>query len=779
MQRSTDPTQYPQTGARPAQALHRRGRQPRHGAARTDSFSSRRASSSRDFASIGNGALRGVKRSLGLALCAGLLGLGLVPAAQAFAETCPNEAARTGPSANLPDCRAYEMVTPLEKQDRLQGSGDVATTPAFLGASADGQHVLFAANVPLPGSLTGQQDVREDTRTSAAWTSFSLEPAEALFAAPAQLAATHGLAVSPTFERVLLATTAALAPGDQHTEGAELYLRRGDGTFEWISQGSLGQASPGPNLFDATTNRGQVLSYGTSLDLRHVIFSWSSPLLPGAQAIQPGYTGLYERLDGATTIVDVNSEGQPIGTCGASLGGSGGEGRVLNDISDNGARVFFIAPGAPGCLESGSEVKPQLYVREDGRSTLEISLPEPGIVDPYGPQEAHFAGATPDGQVAYFTSHQELTALANTGPEDSSADLYSYDLSAHRLTDISATGDPAGARLDAKSGLGLVGFSEDGQLVYFVADGQIGGAGSEGHPNLYLSDHGHVRYIATLGESSYDQQIAVEAGTASVTPDGLHLLFDSTTDLTSYQSQGHSEVYEYEAPTAAIRCISCNPSGIPPRGNSFLPSSSAFRGLITDLAGNGSYAFFDSEEGLVAQDQNNAVDVYEYQGGTVHLISGGRGTYPSEFLGATPSGNDVYFGSYDSLVGPDSDGGQWDLYDARIGGGLPPSEVPRSCASAATCKATVGAPAFGQPATSSSAEASLPSPVASEPAAKPRPAARARARAQKLGQALKACRRRARNTRPTCERRARRLYAPAKASPRSAKSSAPARRGTR
>ena len=55
-------------------------------------------------------------------------------------------------------------------------------------------------------------------------------------------------------------------------------------------------------------------------------------------------------------------------------------------------------------------------------------------------------------------------------------------------------------------------------------------------------------------------------------------------------------------------------------------------------------------------------------GGCIDLISSGQSTHDSEFLEASPNGNDVFFTTLQSLV--PADFGLVDVYDARVDGGF-------------------------------------------------------------------------------------------------------------
>jgi hypothetical protein len=159
-----------------------------------------------------------------------------------------------------------------------------------------------------------------------------------------------------------------------------------------------------------------------------------------------------------------------------------------------------------------------------------------------------------------------------------------------------------------------------------------------------------------------------------------------------------------------ITCVSCPPSGAPPTADSSDVPRTGVGGTFVDwhenhaLSDDGSRVFFSTAQQLVPQDVNNKEDVYEYDvpSGTVHLISSGTGADDSWFLDASANGDDAFFTTSQQLVGWDNDQ-QYDLYDARVGGGFPdPPPAGVTCDPSVSCQGTPSAPPGLQPAASAS-----------------------------------------------------------------------------
>jgi hypothetical protein len=117
-----------------------------------------------------------------------------------------------------------------------------------------------------------------------------------------------------------------------------------------------------------------------------------------------------------------------------------------------------------------------------------------------------------------------------------------------------------------------------------------------------------------------------------------------------------------------------------------------------NLSDDGNRLFFESFEALVPRDGNGKGDVYEWQrasgqgecdtkgaelfvpdaGGCLSLLSSGQSPSDSVFDDATPDGNDVFIKTDSSLLPQDP--GLVDVYDVRVGGGLPvPDPVAVPC----------------------------------------------------------------------------------------------------
>ncbi len=505
--------------------------------------------------------------------------------------------------------------------------------------------------------------------------------------------------------------------------------------------------------------------------------------------------------DASRTEVTVTSERVDAFAVGERISGYGiAAGTTVTHVS--GSALTLSAPA--GASESSVPLSAGGECTEAGQAcTIDVSASQRAVPDDHGLRPARYWGASGDGSKVFFTSSAELTDDAYTGIADNAANLYEYDLTNGKLTDLSVdTADVA----DGAAVQGIVQVSQDGSYVYFVADGKLAAGATAGQPNLYvIQDGGSPRFIVTLegsdstdwgieGEGQPDQGAnSPEGNTAVLTATGTRLAFVSERSLTGYDNRqaqagdcegvalnGYAqetgkcrEVYLYDAETGGLECASCNPTGARPGGSSSL-SSHAQRYLADYRARNlleDGTLFFESADALVPHASDGRNNVYEYEDGHVYAISDVAGRYESLFLDASANGANVFFATADQLL-PEDKSDNVAVYDARVGGGFPVAATTLGCDNGDSCKP----PPSAQPAvlTAPPASATFNGPGNLAPPASPAPPVRAKTltKAQKLAAALRACRKDKRKAkRQGCEKQAQRRYGAAKAKAKARKAS--------
>jgi hypothetical protein len=712
-------------------------------------------------------------------------------------EQCPNAASRQGPSAALPDCRAYEQVTPTDKgdaQDLFPSNGLerlAAATENTGYPAADGEHFLFVAE----SSFTGGDAVHSSyvfSRTPQGWTTKSLSPGPGVHFTMAKLFNPADLSEVGVEDHRF-----SNLPG-QHEEQARYdYTGAPGGPYT-----TLGVVPYGGG------NEASETMVGASTDLSHVVLqSVDHELAPGGAGQDEGSFALYEAFAGQLRLVNVASDGSLLNPCGAELGlgeSTLHTGTTHDAVSNDGSKIFFTAPdpvpfqvsgSKAGCWNPGTtpqENPPQLYMRLDGTSTVEVSAPDPGVSDPAGPQPAVYVGASADGSKVFFMTTGELT------PDDTThaPELYEYDTEApegKRLKRIS--GGESGS---AEGDVDFVGaVSSDGSTVYFTAFGKLASGASAieeqkfGLVNLYRYDTitGKTTYMTRVdadeyplapGQSgswymrSFPGAHAENVALASnadwyTTANGQYLAFGSIMPLTGYDNSSQcqnlfqgsefgnfdgkcAELYRYNAADNSIICVSC--AGGPPVDNARfnrspfeVPSSAPPRPISED----GSYVFFETLNALVPNTGQEKLHVYEWHDGRISLISSPQDPSNAYFLGASADGANVFFGTHAQLVPGDTDVGG-DLYDARIDGGFT-GLTPALCTGTG-CQGVPGAPPIFATPASTTFEGVGNFPPSAASVALPR--GKGLTQAQQLAKALKACRRdRSRSKRRQCEALAR------------------------
>lgn len=579
---------------------------------------------------------------------------------------CENAALRTGFSAGLGECRAYEQVTPVDKGGIGPAAG-IAVQP-------NGEGVAYYSWLPFPGSPGGTVSSYVARRTASGWQNTPISP-------PTENRSTEGLTdapyvrdISPDLSTAIFQTS---YPIDKEAQGrieeppgyeqpVQVYEREANGTFNWLSQP--------PTLPDTYPDQSVLVGASSDNNLSHAFIATEKPLTPQAKGSKA--INLYENTNGHIQSINLAPGTETLIPGGADVGYElqpvvhgvdepwTGAPSYQSAVSANGESVFFTAP-----LSGGA---PQLYVREHGE-TVEVSVSQrSGSAGQPAEAGARFMAASRYGSKALFFSESQLTDAAPKG-----GGFYEYATEGGGLTFVAA--DPAGVSSEE-----IVGSTSDLSYVYFWGKSE-----ATVTPTLFVL---HDRLVREVGKVELGNYESAAHDQASMSADGRFVVFVSGRQLTAYRNEGHPEVYEYDAnETQGLRCVSCRPDDGAASGEASLMAQqhTGFFGVkapvqLHDVTSGGA-VFFNSTEKLVARDDNSAEDVYEYNDGVVRLISGGVGSAPSVLLGISEDGSNVFFFTYESLAGQDTDNGIADIYDARVGGGIAARQAAVPCASNETC----------------------------------------------------------------------------------------------
>lgn len=547
----------------------------------------------------------------------------------------------------LLDGRAWEMVSPLEKDGGAVAAPETLAGGGVQQAAAAGGAVTYGSSSSFGGSAQGAPPASQyiARRGAGGWSSENITtPILSGSYGSGQLGVPYQLFSNDLARGLLLngrhcrggGENCPVAnpplPGSGAPAGYQNYYLRDSASGGFRALLDAGDIATTP----LSSSRFDLAFAGANPDLRRVVLSTCAALTADAVEVPDGERcdadspNLYEWTEAGLGLINL-LPGQGQGTPGAALAAPTGA------VATGADRVYFTLAG-------------NLYLRQGGATEQ---------VDEAAGGGGKFETAAADGSVAFFTKGEEL---------------WRYDAAAMEASELS------------DGVLGVLGASADASHLYYLTSS-----------GLLLHVGAETRTVAGAADpGSYPPA----TGMARVSADGRSLAFVSSVSLTGFDNvdQGTGEldalVYLYDASTDSLTCVSCNPTGSRPIGSSSLPGAYANGAGASAprpyrpraLSADGRRLFFDSADALVLFDTNRRPDVYEWEaqgkgtcnraGGCLALISSGKGEGAS-FLDASADGSDAFFLTERSLVAADP--GSLDLYDARVGGGFPDQPTPIPC----------------------------------------------------------------------------------------------------
>jgi hypothetical protein len=565
--------------------------------------------------------------------------------------------------------RSWELVSPTQKYGaRLEA---ITNEGGVIEASENGSALTYVANTPPVEDPEGNPSLGDTQLLSTralggGWSTrdLAVPHAEANGVHVGYLA--EYLAFSPNLTAGLVEPwgESALAPLTAPASEKSVYIRQDllGGETLYTPLVDNADVEPGTHYGKETKrSKGNLRFVSATANLEHVVIESMVPLItPNPEA----HPGIYEWSAGVLRPVSIEPGGEWVPFGEAKLGDEGRD--VRNAISSDGQYVFFTARVADIPHLFGRDVIGETTTRIDAAQ----GITEPSELEMLNVEGPQFQDATPDGARVYFTDELRLTPSSTAEP--GKPELYEYNFekpAGEQLTDLtpSPAGPVSGTSSDVQGQ--VLGVTESGEYLYFVADGVLAEGASPGKCetspeagatcNLYVAHVGSGTVTTTLiavlsAEDEHDWQSSAEhagvfAVSSRMSPNGHYLAFMSDRSLTGYDNTdvvsgaADEEVYLYDATTERLACASCDPTGARPHGVEDVEESGEGLGLLVDrpqswkgkwLAGNlpgwTSWAegiaqyqsrylsdegrlFFDAADALVPQDSNGKEDVYEYE----------------------------------------------------------------------------------------------------------------------------------------------------------------------
>ena len=646
---------------------------------------------------------------------------------------CPNAQLRGETASNhLPDCRAYELVTPSYAAGTIIFPSGGPTTPY----ATDPPRLSFVGSYgSIPGSgnpINTNGDLYVSTRTETEWKTkyIGLPPEQTLeMGGPPRDFVTSISQHGPTDIQIGVQSTIGLDRILSYDRSPPLSYDYPDPARPPSNVPYLWSSSTNQQLGRWPTNvddvEGRKRFKGTpiaSADFTHFVFSSDvvfagggvATTIPWQLAVDP----LYALPCCSASIYDNNTVTGEVEHISVKADGTTPFLGDPIDVSDDG-KVIVMGEGVEATIRKPAP----LFVRIGGQ-TYDIA---PGY-------KVLYVGSSADGRTLYVESSDQLTG----DDEDASNDLFMWEASnPTALTRVSIGTEGDSGNSDACSvgwtqGCGILTipfkkyapdpiseFFEYWNLyngqggngvtdsaiaangdIYFQSPEQLEGAKGElERTNLYRFADGQVEFVATLKSAaptcSELYGVFCSQGPIArmqITRDGRYMAFLTSSQVTAYDNAGHIEMYLYSPETKRLTCPSCVADGGVPKFDVYGSQNGLF---LTDDGRVG----FSTKEALVPQDTNGSVDTYEYVEGRQYLISNGLGEVYTEgvytglvenltapgLVHISADGSDFYFASYEHLVSQDHNGQEIKIYDARTNGGFP-AEVPRAdCQAADEC----------------------------------------------------------------------------------------------